>query len=555
MKWIDRIAAAVLCAMALIAIALGTSIAGQAQETAAERRRDRLPDALPPRRTRDRQADQKPSSFQITLPTPVSPPSILHPEVQPIDLDTALRLAGVQNPEFNLARQRVLEAVAMRQFAAAQFLPSINPGMNYDSHTGNLQQSNGNILSLQRSALYVGAGSNAVAAGTVNIPGVFLGGNADVMIFTYLESRQFVRQREFETVAVRNQVFLRVALAYSELLRAEARRAVTLQALDEVRTIARLTAAYAETGQGRLADANRAATERQRREALLKQVEAEILTASARLCQLLNLDPSIRLHPTDAYAVPHPLVPDPIPVAELLALGLLRRPELAAQRASIIQALLALDGAKALPFSPTFYIGYSAGGFGGGSNLVRPIFGAFGGRTDFDAIAYWTLQNLGVGNAALIRGANANLQIKRFQELEVLNMVREQIAEAYARTHARFAQIATNESAIQSGLLSFKQDLDRILARQRDVLPIELLDSFRLTAAARLDYVDAIVDYNRAQFELYVALGQPPANSLARPVPTSGVAPSGVNPDNPLRHSSSGGEIPARTTAALPSAR
>jgi hypothetical protein len=34
-----------------------------------------------------------------------------------------------------------------------------------------------------------------------------------------------------------------------------------------------------------------------------------------------------------------------------------------------------------------------------------------------------------------------------------------------------------------------------------------------------LTYFDAICDYNRAQFELYVALGQPPANTLARPVP------------------------------------
>jgi outer membrane protein TolC len=473
----------------------------------------------------------------------------LHPEVQPIDLDTALRLAGVQNPELNVARRRVLEAVALRQLAAARFLPSINPGMNYDTHTGNLQQSNGNILGVQRSALYVGGGSGAVAAGTVAVPGVFLGGNVAVGIFRYLASRQLVRQREFDNVAVRNQVFLQVALAYSELLRAEGRLAVTLQALDEVRTVARLTAAYAETGQGRVADANRAATERQRREAFLKQVEAELLTSSARLCQLLNLDPSIRLHPTDAYVVPHPLVPDPIPVSELIALGLLRRPELAARRAAIIQALLVLDGAKALPFSPTFYIGYSAGGFGGGSNLVRPIFGGFGGRTDFDVAAYWTIQNLGIGNVALIRAANANLQIQRFQQIEVLNRVRAEVTEAYARTHARYAQIATNESAIQSGLLSFKQDLDRILTRQREVLPIELLDSFRLMNGARLDYIDAIIDYNRAQFELYVALGQPPANALARPVPTEGVAPSGVDPDNPIPRMRPGEGRPARPAA------
>ena len=179
-----------------------------------------------------------------------------------------------------------------------------------------------------------------------------------MVIFNYLESRQLVRQREFDNIAVRNQVFLRVALAFSELLRSEGQRAVALQAREEAQAIAKLTADYAVTGQGRYADANRAATDLQRREAYLKQVESELLTSSARLCQLLNLDPSIRLHPTDAYVVPHPLVPDPIAVGELIALGLLRRPELAAQRASVIQGLLLLDEAKALPFSPTIYIGY-----------------------------------------------------------------------------------------------------------------------------------------------------------------------------------------------------
>ncbi len=130
-------------------------------------------------------------------PPPVTPPTILAIEAQPIDLTTALNLANVQNPEFNVARTRILEAAAMRQLAAAYFLPSINPGLNYDSHTGNLQQSSGNILSVNRSAFYVGAGSNAVAAGTVNIPGVYYNMNVGAGVFAYLASRQIVRQREF----------------------------------------------------------------------------------------------------------------------------------------------------------------------------------------------------------------------------------------------------------------------------------------------------------------------------------------------------------------------
>ncbi len=473
---------------------------------------------------------QTPSGSESSVtPLPEDAPSILVGDVRELDLNTALRLGGVENPEVNLARQRVVEAVAFRQFAAAQILPTINLGTNYDSHTGNLQQANGNVISVNRSAVYVGAGANAIAAGTVNIPGVFLGGNIAQGLFAFLTTKQVIIQRQFASTAIRNQIFLRVALAYTELIRAEGIRAIEIQARDEAREVARLTGAFAQTGQGRKADADRAATELARRIGLVYAAEGLILTSSAELCRVLNLDPSIRLHPTDAYVVPLPIVPDPQPLAELLALAMLRRPELGERRAVIREAFLSLEGAKVLPFSPTVLIGLSAGGFGGGSNLVRPVFGSFNSRSDFDAIAYWTIQNMGVGNVALIKTAKARLGATRFQEVAVLNQIRFEVASAYARTHARFGQIGATEAAVRSGLRGFKEDFD--LTREqglRTVLPIELLNNFRLLNQARREYLDAIVDYNRAQFELYVALGQPPADTLARVVPSSGVAPSDI---------------------------
>ena len=54
----------------------------------------------------------------------------------PIDLATALRLAHVENPELLLARERVVEATALRQLAVAQILPNLNIGSNYDLHRG-----------------------------------------------------------------------------------------------------------------------------------------------------------------------------------------------------------------------------------------------------------------------------------------------------------------------------------------------------------------------------------------------------------------------------------
>jgi outer membrane protein TolC len=522
---IGKIVVTALWVAAVQCVGLSSGRAQTSQPPAAMPANGSAPQPLPP-------GAGAQAPIRGVIAPPVSPASILKAEVHPIDLATALELAGVQNPELNVARMRILEAAAARQLAAAYFLPSINPGLNYDSHTGNLQQSSGNILGVNRSAFYIGAGANAVAAGTPTIPGVYEAANLGSGLFNYLASRQIVRQREFATIAVRNQMFLQVAWAYGELLRAEGRRAAQIQAREEARRIVKLTFDYARTGLGRVADANRAANQLARREADIMAAEAEVLTASANLCRLLNLDPSIRLHPTDASVVPQPIVPDPIPVAELIAVGLLNRPELAAQRAAIEAALLNLDGARILPFSPTTLIGFSAGGFAGGSNLVRPIFGGTSGRTDFDAILLWTIQNLGLGNLAMIRAADAQLKINQFQQVEILNMVRADVAEAYARAHARYAQIGTYEDAVRSGFLAYHEDLDRTIAmgaaRLRDVLPIELLNSFDLLANARVEYVDAIVEYNRAQFAMYVALGQPPANTLAHPVPTEGVVPQNL---------------------------
>src|ERR1700722_7753192 len=61
--------------------------------------------------------------------------------VVPIDLPSALRLAGQQNASLVIAYQRTLAATAAIQLAAAQALPNLNGGSNFDGHSGVLQQS------------------------------------------------------------------------------------------------------------------------------------------------------------------------------------------------------------------------------------------------------------------------------------------------------------------------------------------------------------------------------------------------------------------------------
>ncbi len=461
-------------------------------------------------------AQPEPVQGQLTEGALDASPPILKAEGTPIDLETAFRLGGVENPEIRIASQRVAQALADRQFAAAQILPTMNAGSNYYNHNGNLQQSDGTILSVNRSGLYAGAGAFAVGSGTVNVPGVVWNMNVSVAAFNALKARQTVIERQAGTRTMSNDILLQIALAYLNLMRAEQGREIALQIRAEAHEVARVTANYAAAGQGRKADADRAATEFRQRDADVLSMESDILTASARLAQLLNLDSAIRLRTTDPWCIPRGIVPDSIGLPELVAMALLQRPELAERRAAIQRALLDLNGAKLLPFSPNVVVGFSAGTFGGGSNLVTPVFGDFANRTDFDAIAYWTLQNLAVGNRAIINAASARYDISNLEQLAVLNRVRSEVASAHARTLARFAQIGINEKAVRTGQDGFREDFERI--RGREGLAIEVLDSLRLLARARMEYLAAIIDYNRAEFELYVALGQPPASALARSI-------------------------------------
>jgi outer membrane protein TolC len=448
--------------------------------------------------------------------------------VTPIDLFSAFRLVGDQNPQVLIAQQRVIESLALRQLAAAQFLPTLNAGSSLNSHRGVLQQSSGSILQVNRDSLYAGAGAFAVGGGTVNVPGVVLTGKVAVWIYDFLVAAEEVDRRSFARDAVAQDALLATAVAYVELLRAEEQHKIALQTRDDAREVARLTENYSRTGEGRKADADRAATELYRREALVIQAAADIGTASAQLCRVLHLDPLLRLHPVDEHVLPKSIIPEPVTLPELLAIALLNRPELKERHAAICQALARLDQAHWLPFSPTVFLEFSAGTFGGGSSLVDqpagsapnalgdPRFGLFDPRQDFDVAAYWTLLNLGVGNKALIDAARSRLRSANLEEIVVLDRIRSEVAAAYARTHARFAQIEVGELAIQSALEAFQEDMRRIVAHEG--LPLELINSLRLLARSRTQYLNAILDYNRAQFELYVAIGKPPADVLIRPV-------------------------------------
>lgn len=477
----------------------------------------------------DSPGKSKPKSA-IVPPAPVPAPPSVPPAATEnfVDLGTSLRLAGVGNPTINLAREAVREATALQLAARVLLLPDINIGGNYHLHRGLLQASPGIIRQVDSQSLYLGAGSRTLAAESVAFPGVRLFSHLGDAVFEPLAAQQHVAVRASESQAVQNEILLDVATRYLELVGAEGRVEVLRQSELELAEVYRLTAQYAQAGQGRVGDANRAAANTDLFRRQTQQAEEDTAVASARLAELLSLDPSTRLHPPPGNVRPVRLVDEEAELQALLAQALRSRPEVYARSAAIAEAQTRVRQERTRPWLPTLSVGFSGGAFGGGGNLVSYNFSPLGGRTDFDVLAFWTFQNLGMGNRARTRTASA-IQGQAVAALDTdINRIRDEVGEAKARAEqtARQIEIAHRELTIAEE--GAQLELARI--KQGVGLPLEVLDSFRQLAEARQELVRALIEFNIAQFRLFVALGLSP---LAQAAPADVGVPSEVHANPP----------------------
>jgi outer membrane protein TolC len=233
------------------------------------------------------------------------------------------------------------------------------------------------------------------------------------------------------------------------------------------------------------------------------------------------------------------------PVQDLLQVALHNRPELAARSAAVGFASTRYRQERLRPLLPILWMGFSGGAFGGGSNLVTPLLGRFGGRTDFDVRAYWSLTNMGLGNMAVWRQRRAQVGVALGDQSLAINLVRREVSAALADANAAWGQVEITARQLATAQAGFREDLSRI--RGTIARPIELTNSLDLLSEARQNHLRAIIDYDRAQFRLFVALGSPPP--LERPE-TGPLPPAPIaSPPLPLPPVTAAPPPPAPATA------
>jgi outer membrane protein TolC len=425
---------------------------------------------------------------------------------EPIDLGVALRLAGVDNPTINLARERIRESLSDQLAARSLLLPHLVVGGNYRDHRGKTQGADGLIQNVNLQSVYFGSGAVAVGSNPATIPGVRLFAHLGDAVYEPLAARQRVAARTSDAAAVQNRVLMDVAIAYFDLIASEARLDILKTSEAEVAGIAKITNDFADAGQGIRADAKRADSNRDLVARQVALAEGQVAAASARLCQLLNLDPALRLRTPGGPVEWMRLTDEDADLESLIATATANRPEVAVQSAVIQVAQTRVKQEKTRPFLPIISVGFSAGGMGGGTSSSD--FAAMKGRSDFDAFAVWNVQNLGFGNVARVRAAGATVGQAIALYDGTVNQVRREVTSAQAEAQAANRQMAFAKTSLLAAEEGYKLERERI--RQGQGRPIEVLDSFRQLLDARLEFLRSIVAFNTAQFRLFTALGNTP---------------------------------------------
>lgn len=409
-----------------------------------------------------------------------------------IDLPAALQLAGAQNLEIQIARERLEEAEAGRLSAIERFFPWISPGISYHRRDG------------------VG---QAMPAGTISdahfqsySPGVSLTAQVDFgdAIYRNLAARQVVQASGQALETQRQDTICTAAKSYFELAKAKGLVEVTEAALKTSLDYERQLHEAVAAGIAFKGDELRAQTQRRQYEIEARRAREEQRVAAVELARLLHLDSRVELVPRDSGQTRFTLFQPQSALEPLVNQALLYRTELKASQALVSAAREDRNGAVYGPLIPSLSAQVFGGGLGGGPDRGPGNFGAEG---DYFVGLSWRIGPGGLFDLGRIRGSKARLAATELGEARLKDDIVAQVVSGLARVQSQADQIALAESRVAVATETLRFTHER---REYGVgVVLEDLQSQQDLDRARSDYLRLLAEFNKAQYNLRRSVGLP----------------------------------------------
>jgi outer membrane protein TolC len=414
----------------------------------------------------------------------------------PIDLPTTLRLAGAQNLEIQIARQRLKQDEAERSSAIERFFPWIAPGVTYHRRDGVAQA--------------VPAGDISDAHFQSYSPGVALTAQMDLgdALYNSLVAKKLVRASDHALEAQRQDTILIAAQRYLDLARSKALALVASDALKTSQDYQHQLQGAVEAGIAFKGDELRVQTQTKQFEILLRQaLEQQRLTA-VDLARILHLDPRVDLVPQDNGLNRLTLVETNLSLDTLIEHALASRPELKQSSAFLDAARDSRNGSVYGPLIPSISAQAFGGGLGGGADGGPSHFGAEG---DYLVGLAWRIGPGGLFDPGRTHAAKARLRQAELTDSKLKDDVMSQVVGGLARVQSLGDQIDLAEAKLAAATETLRVTHER---KQFGVgIVLEDVQAQQDLERARSDYLESVTEFNKAQYALSKAIGSVPPSS------------------------------------------
>jgi outer membrane protein TolC len=408
----------------------------------------------------------------------------------PIKLDSVLRLAQDQNGLVRLARERLFEAQVEQELAAKRWLPEISMGAGWWRHEGGIQDFDGNLI---RSSY-----------GGVN-PGMELRGKIDLrdIVFARLDAARKVSQQQGELSKFTADQLLDAATTYIDLLASHAAERIAVEAEAKLQRLLEQAKSLEKVDPGVRVEVARVESELGAQRVLTRRLHEGVRGASAKLVYLLGLNPASELLILDKNLVALGLVPVQASPEALIETALRHGPGV--QETEAILGLLEdmrAKGESPLHFLPAIemHMGDWAYGAGPGSRTN------WDNRWDLGLQARWNLTDLLNGRQRK-RLADTRMQQAYLGYEDLRGKLTLGVKEAHEAARSNADQIGLAAAQIKHAEESYNLSDLRLRENIKGRSPSEVLLAVRALMGARLTYLHAVRDYDKAQLRLFVLTG------------------------------------------------
>jgi outer membrane protein TolC len=406
----------------------------------------------------------------------------------PIDLPMVLRLAGAQNLDIQIARERLAEARANYGSAQSQFFPTLTPGIGYRRHDDNIQDVAGNVFEVHKQSY---------------APGATIGAQIDFgdAIYKQLAAKQLVRAADHAADAQRQESTATAAQLYFDLLAAQSAIGVAFEAVNISSNYEAQVGQAVGAGLTFKGEQLRVRVQTERNQLTLRRALEDRRNAASKLAQSLHLDPAIDLLPRDSDLVPVTLLQTNL--AAFVQEAITSRPELKQSSALIASAREAKNGATYGPLVPSLGAQAFFGGLGGGKDNE---WGNFDHQQDYVAGLFWRIGPGGLFDFDRQRAARARLNVAQLSGEKLRDEILRQVVDAFTRAESLSYQLDTARRAMTAAEQTLQLTQQR---REFGVgVVLEAIQAEQELTRARLDYLKNIAEFNKAQYALLRAMGK-----------------------------------------------